>query len=64
MERNSLKLRFVFERETKNHLRFYEQVLDRWGVPTITNIYVSKHAIRALGFREGDALEVTITAVK
>ncbi len=64
MERNSLKLRFVFERETKNHLRFYEQVLDRWGVPTITNIYVSKHAIRALGFREGDALEVTIAAVK
>ena len=64
MERNSLKLRFVFERETKNHLRFYEQVLDRWGVPTIANIYVNKHAIRALGYREGDALEVTIAAVK
>ncbi len=64
METNSLKLRFVFERETKNHLRFTEQVLDRWGVPTISNIYVSKHAVRALGYHEGDALEVTVAAVK
>lgn len=64
METNSLKLRFVLERETKNHLRFSEQVLDRWGVPAIANIYLSKHAIKALGYREGDALEITIAAVR
>lgn len=63
METNTLKLQFKLERETKNNLRFNEQVVGRWDTPTLTTIYVSKHALKALNYCEGDTLEVTLRAV-
>ena len=55
-------LTFAFERETKNTIRFQEQVKDTLDVPQIGTIYVSKHALKGMGWKQGQALELSIVA--
>ena len=57
--KKSLTLTFVEERETKNTIRFTEQVADL-DSPLIGTIYVSKHALKELGWARGNELTMTI----
>jgi hypothetical protein len=51
--------RFVPERSTKNTVRFNEVV--GLGTPAIGVLYVQKSALKEIGYKEGDDLEVTIS---
>jgi hypothetical protein len=54
-----LKIKFVPERDTKNTVRFNEVV--KAGEPAaIGTLYVQKEALKGIGYKEGDSLEVTI----
>ena len=55
-------LTFAFERETKNTIRFQEQVKDTLDTPRIGTIYVAKQALRELGWQQGKGLEISIVA--
>lgn len=58
--KNAAKLTFAFERETKNTIRFSEQVADQLDTPQIGTIYVAKAALKGLGWKQGDTLNLTI----
>lgn len=55
-----MELTFAFERETKNTIRFTEQVADQLDTPQIGTIYVAKAALKSLGWKQGNTLKVNI----
>lgn len=55
-----LVLTFAFERETKNTIRFAEQVKDQLDVPSIGTIYVAKQSLKAMGWKQGQELVLTL----
>jgi hypothetical protein len=54
------KLIFVMERETKNTVRFNEEVSGH-EQPSIGVLYVQKHLLQALKITTGDKLVVTLS---
>lgn len=57
----SIDLTFVFDKDTKNTLRFNEQGDDLLYTPEVGTIYVAKSALRNLGWKQGDKLSVSIS---
>lgn len=55
-----MELTFAFERETKNTIRFTEQVADQLDTPQIGTIYVAKAALKSLGWKQGNTLKANI----
>lgn len=56
----AMELTFAFERETKNTIRFTEQVADQLDTPQIGTVYVAKAALKSLGWKQGNTLKVNI----
>lgn len=54
-------LTFAFERETKNTIRFAEQVEDQLDTPNIGTIYMAKSALKSLGWKQGQQLSLTLS---
>lgn len=54
-----MKLTFVAERETKNTIRFQEQSA-KLDAPVIGILYVQKHGLKSIHYKEGDKLIVTL----
>lgn len=59
-KKNALELSFSFERETKNTIRFAEQVEDQLDTPSIGTIYVAKAALKQMGWKQGQELVLTL----
>ena len=57
------KVKFVVEKETKNTIRFTEQV-EGLDSPAIGILYVQKHALKEIGYTEGAGLVVTLEVAK
>lgn len=55
-----IELTFVFERETKNTIRFTEKVEDSLDVPSIGTIYVAKQSLKQMGWKQGQQLSLTL----
>ncbi len=55
-----MELTFAFERETKNTIRFTEQVADQLDTPQIGTIYVAKAALKNIGWKQGNTLKANI----
>lgn len=60
MAAKKIELTFAFERETKNTIRFAEQVEDVLDTPQIGTIYVAKSALKAMGWKQGNNLSLSI----
>ncbi len=58
--KNAVKLSFVFDRETKNTIRFAEKVENQLDTPQIGTVYVAKAALKALGWKQGNDLVLTL----
>ena len=59
---NSLTLTFKQERDTKNTIRFTEVVEDELDAQKVGSIYVSKPALKEMGWQHGQSLVLTIVA--
>lgn len=57
---NVVVLNFAMEKDTKNTIRFAEQVADELDVQKVGNIYVNKSALKELGWQRGNTLKVSI----
>jgi sulfur relay (sulfurtransferase) DsrF/TusC family protein len=55
-------IRFEQEKVTKNTVRFTE-VLDEMDTPAIGTLYVQKHALKEIGYKEGQQLNVVLEVV-
>ncbi len=53
------KIMFEMERETKNTVRFAE-VVGTMDTATIGTLYVQKHALKEINYKEGQKLIVTL----
>lgn len=53
----TLKTFFIEDRETKNTVKFNEEPEE---APLIGALYIQKHALRRLGYKKGDFIQVTI----
>ena len=63
MEKTGVTLSFTKDRDTKNTVRFAETVAE--GDPSrIDTIYVQKHFLKDLGYKDGDTVNVTVEVVK
>lgn len=61
MATNTIEVDFMFERETKNHLRFQEHLEDPLlDSPNLGDIYVPKRTLKALGWKKEIPLHITI----
>ena len=54
-------LTFAFERETKNTIRFSEQVEDQLDTPSIGTIYVAKAALKQMGWKQGQEIVLSVS---
>lgn len=52
---------FEFEKDTKNTIRFKEVLEGPLDVAQIGTLYVPKGTLKALGYKEGGKLEVTLS---
>lgn len=59
---NAITLVFKEERDTKNTIRFQEQVNDDLDSQKIGTVYVAKSALKEMGWKRGQNLCVTIKA--
>ncbi len=57
---DGVTVRFVFERETKNTLRFKELVDDEFDIPKMSTIYVNKSLLKKIGYSPLDTLYITL----
>lgn len=57
---DGVTVRFMFERETKNTLRFKELVDDEFDVPKMNTIYVNKSLLKKIGYSPLDTLYITL----
>jgi|WetSurMetagenome_2_1015567.scaffolds.fasta_scaffold1700155_2 hypothetical protein len=53
---------FTFEKETKNTLRFTEDVPTSLDTPAIGTLYVQKQTLKDLGYQSGQKLQVSLEA--
>ena len=58
----AITLTFAEERETKNTIRFQEQVLGELDVPQIGTIYLSKALLKDLGWKRGQHVSISVSA--
>lgn len=54
-------LTFIEERETKNTIRFQEQVKGDLDVPQIGTLYISKAMLKDLQWKRGAALKISVS---
>ena len=54
-------LTFIEERETKNTIRFQEQVKGDLDVPQIGTLYISKAMLKDLQLKRGAALKISVS---
>lgn len=59
-----MKVTFGFEKDTKNTIRFAEVLDGPLDAPSIGTLYVPKQTLKAIGYKEGDKLEVTLNPIK
>ena len=57
-----MKVTMNMEKATKNTIRFAEVLESELDAPSIGVIYVSKATLKAIGWKEGKALEIEINA--
>ena len=57
----NVTVNFVFEKATKNTIRFTEKLESELDAPTIGTIYVPKATLKQIGWTEGKPLTVTIS---
>jgi hypothetical protein len=50
---------FVEEKDTKNCVRFQEELSDL-GAPVIGTLYVQKYTLNQMGYKRGQKLEMTL----
>lgn len=55
-----MKVTFEFEKDTKNTIRFKEVLEGPLDVANIGTLYVPKMTLKAIGYQEGQKLEVTL----
>ena len=59
-----MKVTFEFEKDTKNTIRFKEVLNGPLDVANIGTLYVPKMTLKAIGYQEGQKLEVTLDVHK
>lgn len=59
---NNLEVNFEFEKDTKNTIRFKEVLNGPLDAPSIGTLYVPKQSLKAIGYKEGQQLVVTLSA--
>lgn len=59
-----MKVTFEFEKDTKNTIRFKEVLKGPLDVANIGTLYIPKMTLKAIGYQEGQKLEVTLNAKK
>jgi hypothetical protein len=59
-----MKVTFEFEKDTKNTIRFKEVLNGPLDVANIGTLYVPKMTLKAIGYQEGQKLEVTLNVQK
>ena len=59
-----MKVTFEFEKDTKNTIRFKEVLEGPLDVANIGTLYVPKMTLKAIGYQEGQKLEVTLNIQK
>lgn len=59
-----MKVTFEFEKDTKNTIRFKEVLNGPLDVANIGTLYVPKMTLKAIGYQEGQKLEVTLDVQK
>ena len=59
-----MKVTFEFEKDTKNTIRFKEVLNGPLHVANIGTLYVPKMTLKAIGYQEGQKLEVTLDIQK
>ena len=59
-----MKVTFEFEKDTKNTIRFKEVLNGPLDVANIGTLYVPKMTLKAIGYQEGQKLEVTLAVQK
>ncbi len=59
-----MKVTFEFEKDTKNTIRFKEVLNGPLDVANIGTLYVPKMTLKAIGYQEGQKLEVTLDIQK
>lgn len=57
-----MKVTMNMEKATKNTIRFAEVLESELDAPSIGVIYVPKTTLKAIGWKEGKALEIEINA--
>ena len=60
-KKNMVTVNFVFEKATKNTIRFAEVLASELDAPVIGTIYVPKTTLKQIGWAEGKPLTVTIS---
>ena len=60
----TLVVTFEFEKATKNTIRFKESDVGPLDVARIGTLYVPKTTLKALNYKEGQKLEVTLNVQK
>lgn len=61
---NQMNVYFTKVRETKNTFRFEEVNNTGTDTPMIGTLYIPKLTLNKLGWEDGSAIQVTLTAVK
>ena len=59
-----MKVTFEFEKDTKNTIRFKEVLNGPLDVANIGTLYVPKMTLKAIGYQEGQKLEMTLDVQK
>ena len=59
-----MKVTFEFEKDTKNTIRFKEVLEGPLDAANIGTLYVPKMTLKAIGYQEGQKLEVTLDIQK
>lgn len=59
-----MKVTFEFEKDTKNTIRFKEVLNGPLDVANIGTLYIPKMTLKAIGYQEGQKLEVTLDVQK
>ena len=59
-----MKVTFEFEKDTKNTIRFKEVLNGPLDVANIGTLYVPKMTLKAIGYQEGQKLEVSLDIQK
>ena len=59
-----MEIKFEFEKDTKNCIRFKEVLDGPLDVPVIGTLYVQKNALKVIEYTEGNRLSITLAIAK